>query len=152
MARSSPRLTIRIDFGADRLGPGKVALLEEIGRLRSLAAAARALEMSYKRAWELLGMLNAMFEQPVAVAHPGRNLGGSTELTPFGERVIALYRAVERRATHAASAGLDELGAAALAGAGRARRARRSPAAAARQAARPARAPAPARSRRARPT
>jgi len=145
MARSAPRLTIRIDFDADRLGHGKVALLEEIGRLRSLA-------MSYKRAWELLGMLNAMFEQPVAIAHPGRNLEGSTDLTPFGERVIALYRAMERRATHAAAAGLEELGAAVRGEATRATRARRSPAAAAKQAERPGRAQAPARSRRARPT
>ncbi|HTT09912.1 MAG TPA: ModE family transcriptional regulator [Burkholderiaceae bacterium] len=152
MARSAPRLTIRIDFDADRLGHGKVALLEEIGRLRSLAAAARALDMSYKRAWELLGMLNAMFEQPVAIAHPGRNLEGSTDLTPFGERVIALYRAMERRATHAAAAGLEELGAAVRGEATRATRARRSPAAAAKQAERPGRAQAPARSRRARPT
>jgi molybdate transport system regulatory protein len=144
-------LSIRIYLGADKLGPGKVALLEEISRQRSLAAAARALEMSYKRAWELLAMLNAMFEQPVAVAHPGRNLEGSTELTPFGERVIALYRAVERRATHAASAGLEELGAAARGQGSRAMRARRSPAAAAKRAVRPARGLAPARPRRARP-
>jgi len=152
MARPSPRLSIRIYLGSAKLGPGKVALLEEISRQRSLAGAARALEMSYKRAWELLAMLNAMFEQPVAVAHPGRNLEGSTELTPFGERVIALYRAVERRAVHAASAGLEELGAAARGDAAHAMRARRSPAGAAKRAVRPGRGQAPARPRRARPT
>ncbi|HUL65002.1 MAG TPA: ModE family transcriptional regulator [Burkholderiaceae bacterium] len=152
MTRPAPRLSIRIVLGADKLGPGKVALLEEIGRLRSLAAAARALGMSYKRAWELLAMLNAMFEYPVAIAHPGRNLDGSTELTQFGERVIALYRAVERRAAGAASAGLDELGAAARSGAGGATRARRSPASAPKRAVRPVHVQAPARLRRARPT
>jgi molybdate transport system regulatory protein len=151
MTRPAPRLSIRIIVGADKLGPGKVALLEEIGRLRSLAAAARALGMSYKRAWELLAMVNAMFEYPVAIAHPGRNLDGSTELTQFGERVIALYRAVERRATGAASAGLEELGAAVRSGGG-ATRARRSPVAAAKRAALPARVQSPARLRRARPT
>ena len=151
MARPTPRLTVRIDLGVNRLGPGKVVLLEEIGRLRSLAAAARALDMSYKRAWELLAMLNTMFEQPVAIAHPGRNVDGSTELTPFGERVIALYRAVERRATHAAHAGLEELGAAARGESGRTTRARHSPGPAAKRAAQPARAQAPARPRRARP-
>lgn len=152
MARSAPRLSIRIDLASGRLGPGKVVLLEEIARVRSLAAAARALEMSYKRAWELLAMLNEMFDEPVAIAHPGRNLDGSTELTPFGERVIALYRAVERRATQAATAGLDELGAAARGDGSRATRARRLPATAAKRAAQPARAQARARPRRARPT
>jgi molybdate transport system regulatory protein len=152
MARPSPRLSIRIDLASGRLGPGKVVLLEEIGRLRSLAAAARALEMSYKRAWELLALLNQMFDAPVAIAHPGRNLDGSTELTPFGERVIALYRAVERRATQAASAALEELGAAARSEGARATRVRRLQATAAKRAAQPARAQAQARPRRARPT
>jgi molybdate transport system regulatory protein len=152
MTRPTPRLSIRIIVGADKLGPGKVALLEEIGRLRSLAAAARALGMSYKRAWELLAMVNAMFEHPVAIAHPGRNLDGSTELTQFGERVIALYRAVERRATGAASAGLEELGASMRSGVAGATRVRRSPAAAPKRAAPHARVQAPARLRRARPT
>ena len=152
MARPSPRLSVRIDLGAGRLGPGKIALLEELGKLRSLAAAARALQMSYKRAWELLAQLNTTFEEPVAVAHPGRNLDGSTELTPFGERVIALYRAVERRATQAATAGLEELGGAARSDKTRVMRARRSPASAAGRAAPPARAQAPVRPRRARPT
>jgi molybdate transport system regulatory protein len=152
MRRVPTRLSLRIDLTAGRLGPGKIALLEEVGRLRSLAAAARALEMSYKRAWQLLAALNEMFEQPVARAHPGRNLDGSTELTPFGERVIALYRAVERRATQSAAAGLEELGAAARGDSTRVTRSRRSPAAAAKRAAQPARARAPARQRRARPT
>jgi molybdate transport system regulatory protein len=152
MARPSPRLSLRIDLASGRLGPGKVVLLEEIGRRRSLAAAARALEMSYKRAWELLALLNEMFDAPVAIARPGRNLDGSTELTPFGERVIALYRAVERRATQAASAGLEELGAAARSEGARTTRARRLPVTTAKRAAPPARAQAQARRRRARPT
>ena len=154
MARPTPSLSVRIDLAAGRLGPGKVDLLEAIGRLRSLAAAARDLGMSYKRAWELLTVLNTMFESPVAIAHPGRNRDGSTELTPFGERVVALYRAVERRANRAAQAGLEELGAAARAEAPRATRARRSPrpASAVQPVAPRARAQVQARRRRATPT
>lgn len=106
-------LSLRIDLPAGRLGPGKVELMEHIAREGSLAAAARAMGMSYKRAWELLSALNAMFEQPVAVTLPGRNVGGGTQLTPFGERVVALYRAAERRAAQASSAAVAELSAAA---------------------------------------
>jgi molybdate transport system regulatory protein len=116
------RLSIRLDFGEPgdsagtaRLGPGKIALLEQIRQSRSLAGAAREMGMSYKRAWELLSTLNEMFDEPVAVTQPGRNVGGGTELTPFGERVVALYRAIERRAQQAGSAGLEELNAAARA-------------------------------------
>ena len=81
MAKPAARLSIRVELETGRLGPGKVALLEGIVRERSLAGAARAMGMSYKRAWELLAQLNEMFEDPVAVTQPGRNSGGGTERT-----------------------------------------------------------------------
>lgn len=120
------RLSLRIDLESGRLGPGKVELLEHIRDGQSLAAAARAMDMSYKRAWQLLSSLNEMFDEPVAVTHPGRNVAGATALTPFGERLIALYRALQRRTEQAAAAGLDELAAASR----RSAPARRSPPAA----------------------
>lgn len=103
------RLRLRIELDAGRLGPGKIELLERIASERSLAGAARAMGMSYKRAWELLTELNTMFDTPVAVTQPGRNVGGGTEITAFGERIVALYRAIERRATNSAAAGIAEL-------------------------------------------
>ena len=54
-----PHLSIRIDFDHEgRLGPGKVALLEQIEREGSISAAGRAMNMSYKRAWELVSEIN----------------------------------------------------------------------------------------------
>jgi len=123
---SRPQLFLRIELASGRLGHGKIELLEHIREGQSLAAAARAMNMSYKRAWELLSTLNEMFDEPVAVSHPGRNVAGATALTPFGERLIALYRALERRAGQATVAGLDELAAASR----RSTSARRSPPAA----------------------
>jgi molybdate transport system regulatory protein len=105
-------LSLRVDFEGGRLGPGKVELLEHIGRERSIAAAARAMGMSYKRAWELVDAMNQMFREPVVATQPGRNTAGATEVTPFGLRVIALYRAIERRAGTTAEAALTELAAA----------------------------------------
>jgi molybdate transport system regulatory protein len=110
--RSAARLVLRIELDGGRLGHGKIELLEAIGATGSLAAAARTLGMSYKRAWELLAAANELFSEPVAHSLPGRNVAGSTQLTPFGERVIALFRAVERRAAHAAASGLAEFSAA----------------------------------------
>jgi molybdate transport system regulatory protein len=130
MAR--PQIFLRIELDSGRLGHGKIELLEHIREGQSLAAAARAMDMSYKRAWELLSALNEMFDEPVAVSHPGRNVAGATALTPFGERLIALFRALERRAEQATAAGLDELAAASR----RATRAVRSPPAAAKKTAR----------------
>lgn len=125
MARPAARLSIRVELESGRLGPGKVALLEGIARERSLAGAARAMGMSYKRAWELLAELNGMFDAAVAVTQPGRNVGGGTELTPFGERVVALYHAIERRASQAAAAAAEELSAAARPGSRRSQRRQR---------------------------
>ena len=35
-------------------GPGKAALLEQIGRTGSISEAAKAMEMSYMKAWKLV--------------------------------------------------------------------------------------------------
>lgn len=123
---AAPRLVLRIELDSGRLGHGKIELLEQIRDGHSLAAAARAMNMSYKRAWDLLAALNEMFDEPVAVSHPGRTVPGATTLTPFGERLIALFRALERRADQVTAAGREELAAASR----RAVRARRSPPAA----------------------
>lgn len=106
---SSSRLFLRVDFpDGRRLGPGKIALLEAIREHRSILAAAKAIGMSYRRAWLLVDELDHMFEHKVIVTYPGRR-GAGTEVTAFGERLIALYRAMERQAAKAARSSLDEL-------------------------------------------
>ena len=71
------RLTVRIDFGADRaLGPGKIRLLETIGKTGSISKAGRALEMSYRRAWLLVDDMNRSFREPVVTTQPGGAQGG----------------------------------------------------------------------------
>lgn len=104
------RLTVRIDFGSDRaLGPGKIRLLETIGKTGSISKAARALNMSYRRAWLLVDDLNQCFREPVVVTKPGGAKGGGAALTPFGRDLIAKYRAVETRAAKAAAGPLRAL-------------------------------------------
>jgi molybdate transport system regulatory protein len=104
------RLTVRIDFGADRaLGPGKVRLLETIGNTGSISKAGRALDMSYRRAWLLVDDLNHCFREPVVTTQPGGVQGGGAALTPFGRELIAKYRAVEARAAKAADTQLRAL-------------------------------------------
>lgn len=103
---SEPRLRIRIVFGADEMiGPGKAELLEWIDRCGSIAAAGRQMRMSYKRAWELIGSLNAMFRAPVVESTRGGPGGGGAVLTDLGHEVLALYRALE---ADAAAAGADK--------------------------------------------
>ncbi len=104
------RLTVRIDFGADRaLGPGKIRLLETIGKTGSISKAGRALDMSYRRAWLLVDDLNRCFREPVVTTQPGGVQGGGAALTPFGRELIAKYRSVELRAAKAAETQLRGL-------------------------------------------
>ncbi|MFD1807941.1 winged helix-turn-helix domain-containing protein [Gemmobacter lanyuensis] len=59
------------------IGPGKAELLERIDETGSIAAAARDMGMSYKRAWSLIETLNAMFDLPlVASTRGGRARAG----------------------------------------------------------------------------
>jgi len=104
------RLTLRVDFGADRaLGPGKVRLLEAIRDTGSISQAGRTLGMSYRRAWLLVDDLNQCFRQPVIAAQPGGTQGGGATLTEFGQELIRDYRAIEAAATAAAEQKLNKL-------------------------------------------
>jgi molybdate transport system regulatory protein len=96
-------LSIRIDFSKDqRVGPGKISLLEQIAALGSISAGGRSLKMSYRRAWELIEELNAIFGEPVVTSKAGGKRGGGAALTPLGLALISRYRAIERAAASAA--------------------------------------------------
>jgi molybdate transport system regulatory protein len=91
---AKPHAHIRLDFAATcSIGPGKIGLLEGIERCGSLSAAARALGMSYRRAWLLLHNTNEGFREPVVKLSVGGKDGGGTQLTDFGRRLVADYRA-----------------------------------------------------------
>jgi len=97
-----PRL--RVLWGAEvALGPGKVALLEAIAREGSMAAAARALRMSYMRAWTLVRTMNRSFRAPLVRTGRGGAARGATALTPAGARVVLLYREMERGSLRASA-------------------------------------------------
>jgi molybdate transport system regulatory protein len=90
------QLSIRLDLASgDRIGPGKIALLEAIQKTGSISAAARELGMSYRRAWLLVEQLNEALKEPAVAAAPGGRQGGGAVLTPVGIRVVALYRSIE---------------------------------------------------------
>ena len=104
------RLTVRIDFGAERaLGPGKIRLLEAIGKTGSISRGGRALGMSYRRAWLLVDDMNRCFRAPVVATQPGGVKGGGAALTPFGVALIENYRAIEAQAAAAAMPRLQAL-------------------------------------------
>jgi molybdate transport system regulatory protein len=99
-----PSLSLRINLDPEgRIGPGKIALLEEISSSGSISAAARAMDMSYKRAWDLVDDLNRLFGKPLVSARTGGKSGGGAALTPLGLSVVTRFRAIENAAIAAAS-------------------------------------------------
>lgn len=103
-------LSIRLDLAPGvRVGPGKIRLLELVAEHGSISAAGRALDMSYRRAWLLLNEMNRAFPEPVINAAPGGRSGGGAILTPFGNHLVASYRAIEREAAKVAARHLTAL-------------------------------------------
>jgi molybdate transport system regulatory protein len=81
-ARSLPSLSVRIDLDAEgRIGPGKIQLLENIRECGSISAAGRAMDMSYKRAWDLVDEINRICRQAAVERQTGGKNGGGAMLT-----------------------------------------------------------------------
>lgn len=108
--RSDLRMRLRFKCGGELvLGPGRMDLLEHIDSHGSISAAARAMGMSYRRAWLLVDETNSHFDRPLVESVAGGQRGGGARLTEEGRRVLALYRAMEARAKAAMGAELAEL-------------------------------------------
>ncbi len=89
-------------------GPEDLSLIDTIRIERSIIGASRAMGVSYRKCWLMVDAMNRTFESTVVATFPGRR-GGGAEITPFGERLVALYRSIERHATNSAKKSLDEL-------------------------------------------
>ena len=71
-------------------------LLERIGESGSISAAASAMGMSYKAAWQAVEGMNNLSEQPLVERQTGGRHGGGTQLTPYGQRVLNACRQMEK--------------------------------------------------------
>ncbi|CAO3418081.1 winged helix-turn-helix domain-containing protein [Azospirillum endophyticum] len=95
-------LRVRFLHPSGAIGPGKIALLEAIDRTGSISAAARSLDMTFRRAWFLVETMNTAFREPVIRTSVGGREGGGAGLTPLGQEVVARYRQTEEEARKAA--------------------------------------------------
>jgi molybdate transport system regulatory protein len=105
-----PSLSVRIDLDTEgRIGPGKIQLLEKIHACGSISAAGRAMDMSYKRAWDLVDEINRICRHAAVARQTGGRNGGGAILTPFGLSLVARYRKIERAASSAVRKELQAL-------------------------------------------
>lgn len=108
MTERSPRLWIKVDLGEGRqLGPGKIALLKAIAQESSIAAAARALSMSYRRAWLLVDEMNRDLGAPVVETRIGGR--GGARLTDLGSSLVEAFDALSNAAAKGAAPALRVL-------------------------------------------
>jgi len=91
------------------IGPGKADVLQGIAETGSLAETGRRLQMSYQRVWSLVAALNTDFVEPLVLKQRGGSAGGGARLTPTGQQVLSVYRAIERDAQRAVARRLPEL-------------------------------------------
>ena len=136
LARRLPAYTDRVRLvsrtpqrvnGADELV--KADLLDAIDRERSITAAAKAMGMSYRRAWLLVDAMNRSWRDPLVETSSSPAVRTGARLTPFGRGILHLYRSLQEQAgSLAALDEWDELSAALLPEPCRARKVRDRPA------------------------
>jgi molybdate transport system regulatory protein len=74
------------------LGLGRITLLERIDEFGSITRAAKSINMSYRRAWELVESMNRQAPSPLVTASAGGKGGGGAVLTGAGVRAIEAFR------------------------------------------------------------
>jgi molybdate transport system regulatory protein len=83
-------------FVADEtIGIGKIRLLETVGELGSISAAARQMGMGYKRAWFLIASLQQGFNAPLIETVRGGNTHGGAAITELGKELVRRFNAHE---------------------------------------------------------
>jgi molybdate transport system regulatory protein len=73
------------------LGEGRVHLLKAIQETGSLSKAAKSLNISYKKAWQLLDSVNKSAKKPVTINSIGGKGGGGAELTDYGKSLVVAF-------------------------------------------------------------
>ncbi len=73
------------------IGYGRVVLLERIQEHGSITKAAKSMEMSYRRAWELVDSMNRQAKKPFVELATGGKGGGGARVTEEGKKAIRLF-------------------------------------------------------------
>jgi molybdate transport system regulatory protein len=72
-------------------GPGPHELLKEIQKEGSLSKAAEKMNMSYKKAWEMVQRLNQFSEEALVILKKGGPHGGGADLSLYALEIMNEY-------------------------------------------------------------
>lgn len=90
--------SIWIECNGERFfGPGPVELLERIHETGSINQAAKQMQMSYKKAWEIISMLNTQAARALVITQTGGASGGGSIISEEAKELIAWHRSLRDR-------------------------------------------------------
>ena len=98
-----------IDQEGTFLAEGRIELLKHIATTGSISKAAKAMNMSYKKAWEMVNSMNKSAKEPLLVKAIGGVKGGGSQLTDYGKEVIEKYQQLKARSQEAIQEIMNEL-------------------------------------------
>jgi len=102
------KIKVQIYCGCEiAMGPGKADLLNAIIAHGSISAAAKAMGMSYRRAWMLVDAMNRCWSGPLVETMAGGGHVRGARVTDLGETVLKRYRTMAASAEHRALADFD---------------------------------------------
>jgi molybdate transport system regulatory protein len=76
------------------ISEGRIQLLKLIEQTGSLNKAAKAMNISYQKAWKLIDGSNKASQKPLIETHVGGSQGGGTVLTDYGKMLIQSFESI----------------------------------------------------------
>jgi len=93
--RSSPNPEFfapwHVHLGSGDISPRRLQLLQSIETTGSVAQAAKQVGMTYKAAWDAVGIMNNLAGEPLVNRQHGGKGGGGATLTQKGLQIITIY-------------------------------------------------------------
>lgn len=83
--------------GEKYYGPGPNELIKRIQKEGSLSKAAGQMNMSYKKAWDLVQRLNNSSEEPWVILKKGGQHGGGAQVTPHAIKAVQEYEKLQQK-------------------------------------------------------
>ena len=81
--------------GKNILGAGKIRLLENIDKFNSISAAAKEMNMSYRKAWGDIRNIENSLGFEITSKHRGGKYGGGTSLSDKGKKLVRLFKEIQ---------------------------------------------------------
>lgn len=96
-------IALRLFKGEKCFGPGVAELVEGVGELKSLRAAAMRMGMAYSKAWRIMHECEASLGVKLIISSTGGRGGGGAEVTEEGKKLLSRFRALQKELSETAA-------------------------------------------------